>query len=507
MQIDNKKEKSKEKILWQVYTPLWIVNTILDQVWYNGKEILKKYIIEPSCWNWIFLWEIIKRYIKVGKENNLTEEEILNDIEEYIYWIEIEEKAYIECIKYINNIIKSKIGKNNLKINNRNIINWDTLIEYKKIKKEFDFVVWNPPYVRIHNLDVNTIDLIRNEFQFNTWIIDLYITFFEIWFKLLKKDTWKLGYITPNSFIKNTTYKKFRNYLSKNKNLVSLIDFQSNNIFKWFSTYTAISIFDNLKNENNTFDYYRFINNKIEFINKIKFPKENEKWNLISKEEENVLNNNLESKKNKVWDFYNVQYWFATLRDKVFYSKIVNKEEYNNPNNKEVLFNWEYIEKDLIKKVVKASKYNWQENIDEILEYVLFPYKLENNKYQSFKEEELKENFPKTYNYLLKNKNTLTERNLRWNTNWYEFWRSQGINTINNKKILISPLFKNKIFFIEVEEDIFIYSGLFAFWKNLDIIKNILWSEDFFKFAKLNWKNFSWWYFTLSSKTIKEYKY
>lgn len=66
-------------------------------------------------------------------------------------------------------------------------------------------------------------------------------------FKMLRKEG-LLGYITPNSYLHNSSYSLFREYLKKEKLVSKLIDFKANKIFKGFSTYTAITII----NKNNT---------------------------------------------------------------------------------------------------------------------------------------------------------------------------------------------------------------------------------------------------------------
>lgn len=56
---------AKHKTLGQVFTPIWIVNEILDLVGYNNDSILDKYILEPSSGDGIFLTKIVNRYIDI----------------------------------------------------------------------------------------------------------------------------------------------------------------------------------------------------------------------------------------------------------------------------------------------------------------------------------------------------------------------------------------------------------------------------------------------------------
>ena len=128
----------------QYMTPPEIVNIILDSIGYNGIEILDKKIIEPSFGKGVFLEEIVRRIIKVAPITDVK-----RILEENIFGIEKDINLYNEAIKNLNFIIK----ENNIEtINWKNLINGDTLFLYKNYINQFDYVVGNPPYVRIHNI-------------------------------------------------------------------------------------------------------------------------------------------------------------------------------------------------------------------------------------------------------------------------------------------------------------------------------------------------------------------
>ena len=88
-------------------------------------------------------------------------------------------------------------------------------------------------------------------------------------FKMLKKEGY-LGFITPNSYLHNSSYKHFREYLKNERIVKLLIDFKSNKIFNGFSTYTAITVV-NKNNQDEFFEYKELINDKITVVNNIYF--------------------------------------------------------------------------------------------------------------------------------------------------------------------------------------------------------------------------------------------
>ena len=489
----------KHKTLGQVYTPQWIVEEILKEVDYSGKKILDKKIIDPACGDGIFLINIVETIIKESLKENKNINEIKQILENNVYGIEIDKNEYIKCIDNLNNFVKKKLKKDNLNINWK-IYNDNALIKYKDFLNYFDYVIGNPPYIRIHNLDKKTREIIKNEFCFNQGTLDIYLSFFELGFKILNKNG-LLGYITPNSFLRNSSYKTFRKFLKDKKAIKVLIDFKSHKIFKDFSTYTAITVIDFNNIYKETFEYKELINNKIQKVNEIKFDELDDKsWSFSSKKEMDFLKNLYKNTIYKVSDFFEVQYGFATLRDKIFISDI--KDEKNNL----VLFNNHWIEKDILKKIVKGSTYKGRKSE---IKYIIFPYIKKDSRLIPIPEEDLKKNFPKTFEYLSLHKEELLKRDIDKNANWYEFGRSQGIQTCNNEKIVVGNLVKEKVNFHLLEKDIYVYSGIFITKKSpeydWDIIINILKSEEFKKYIFIKGKDFSGGYKSITTKLIKDF--
>jgi len=163
----------KQKLLGQVFTPKWIVELILDNIGYEGKDILNKKIIDPACGDGVFLCSIVSNIIDTALKENLSINKIKEILEENMYGIEIDETEYFNCIENLNNIVYEKLGIE-LDINWK-IYNDNALIKYKDFINFFDYVVGNPPYIRVHNLDDKTRELIKNEFTFNKGMIDIYI--------------------------------------------------------------------------------------------------------------------------------------------------------------------------------------------------------------------------------------------------------------------------------------------------------------------------------------------
>ncbi|MFM2266817.1 MAG: hypothetical protein RL757_258 [Bacteroidota bacterium] len=489
---------AKHKSLGQVFTPHWIVSEILDLVGYHDESILDKYILEPSSGDGAFLLEIVKRYINLCVKKEMGVQEIKERLETYIYAVEIDEIEYHKSILNLNNLVSKMLNINehlNWKIYNQN-----TLYFYENYLNYFDFVVGNPPYIRIHNLDDETRKILKQDFLFSEGTIDIYLSFFELGLKVLNKSG-SLGYITPNSYLHNSSYGLFRDYLKKEKIVKTLIDFKANKVFNGYSTYTAITII-NKNYANNYFEYKELINDKIDFINNIYFETLNKNdWSFTNSEGENFLAELEKDRNCAIKDFFDVQYGFATLRDKIFIAKT---QDYNEEL---VWFNQSLIEKKILKQIVKGSRFKGEINPNE---QILFPYELENNRYKVISEEMLANNYPYAYNYLLENKEELESRDMDKGAVWYEFGRSQGVQTIHNEKIVLSTLMNGSIDYYKVPSDVLMYSGLFIIknkqYSDWRIVEEMLESEEFYKYIRLTGKDFSGGYKSITSKQIKEFK-
>ena len=271
---DIDKYKNKEKELGQVFTPLWIVEMMLDKINYSKKyNILDKKILEPSCGEGAFLVEIVKIYIEKSIEENISLEEIKYNLENNIYGVEIDISCFKKCIENLNLIAKS-FALDNVKWK---ISNSDYLLF--KFEEKFDYIIGNPPYVRVHNLDEETKIFLKNNYSFcNKGTTDLYYAFYEKALAEINNIDGLVSFITPNSFMTNATGNKLRDYIIDRKFLKSLINFGEYQIFDNASTYNAIMLLSATKSED--FDYFEFTD-KINFVNKIKsniFYKKN--WNF-----------------------------------------------------------------------------------------------------------------------------------------------------------------------------------------------------------------------------------
>ena len=118
-----------------------------------------------------------------------------------------------------------------------------------------DFVIGNPPYVRIHNLKTNK-NLLREYLFNNRGMTDLYITFYEIGLRMLN-DTGCLTYISPSSFFTSLAGRTMRDYLYRNSLITKLCDLKHFQPFA-ATTYTTIVVLNKKNINKKQLSYYLF---------------------------------------------------------------------------------------------------------------------------------------------------------------------------------------------------------------------------------------------------------
>lgn len=457
----------KAKALGQVYTPHNIVNDMLNIIGYQGSDILKKHIIDNSCGDGAFLRQIVKRYINEYEKMYGNLDGVKNELEKYIHGIDIDTSAHFECIKNLSTDALS-FGLQNIEWD---IMNADAL-DIHQYDDKMDYVVGNPPYIRIHNLMDNFQKVRQYEFA-KYGMTDMYIVFYEIGFKMLNQ-TGKLCYITPNSFYTSGAGDVFRHYIISTKHLYSLTDLGHYQPFS-ATTYTTICAFDFAKTYD-SFDFQKYTNNgDIIFEERLNTMDafNNGKMILAKKKEQQFLidiQNYIPKYANDVI----VKNGFATLSDKVFI-----KDDFEFENN--------------TIDVIKASTGEWKKAI--------FPY--EGDKIIKFTNLDTE-----VQNYLLNNKDKLENRSLDKNSSWYAYGRSQAILDTNKNKFAINTTIKDKnsikLSFVSAGKGV--YSGLYIITSlSEDELRKILITDDFINYIKIIGKCKNGGYYTFSSSDLRQF--
>jgi adenine-specific DNA-methyltransferase len=481
----------KVKELGQVFTPIEVVRQILDEVGFTAESYDSSMkILEPSYGEGIFIYEIIERIVESSRAKRLSKLDLEFAIDNSVWAIEYDEELHTKVKKEIINFVKDKFELN---ISLPNLLCMDSL-DFKEYEA-FDFVVGNPPYVRIHHMDPLLRQKVK-EYEHSTGTTDLYIIFYELGLRWLNKSG-KLGYIAPNAWLKNASQSKFRKDIIESKVLKKIIDFGSKVIFPKIGTYTCITILDKSANHKDfVFSYEGDQKHFSVALDLVKLlPRAERPLNFTSNENYTFLEKLSKGKKIRLGDVSSIQNGLATLGDKMFLFDESKIAKYG-------------VELSVLRPIVKASRYKGGEITDKIF----FPYyEDKEGRMVGYTELELKAKAPKMYAYLLGIKKELEARSLDSNSLWFWYGRSQAIQATNKEKLVFQPLIGPKQKTIKtyiIPAGILVYSGLFIVENgkdNLIKISKELESSDFCKYITLVGQDKSGGYKSMNSKNVKEY--
>jgi adenine-specific DNA-methyltransferase len=338
---------------------------------------------------------------------------------------------------------------------------------------KMDFVLGNPPYVRVHNTGDQFEAVKRYSFA-KSGMTDFYLVFYEIGLKMLSEKG-ILGYITPSSFFNSLAGEYMRQYFVTHRLLEKIVDLKHYQPFG-ATTYTAIAVLNKAKTTDETL-YYEYDEEKRQPRFKAK----------IFSDEYFIANNFYFSNKDdldllkRIFSNFGhcdivVKNGYATLCDNVFIGDFDFSSKYILP-------------------VVKASTGKKSK--------MIYPYG-ENGKL--IPEEELQKE-KELYSYLLTKKLYLDNRSRDAKSTWYAFGRSQAISDTYKDKLTINTLLRTKedLKMVFAYSGIGVYSGLYLMSAktNLNRVKEVLQSDDFISYISLLGKYKSGGYYTFSSKDVK----
>lgn len=455
----------------QVFTPDYLVKNILDLCGYTETSaIIDKHIIDNSCGDGAFLVEVAQRFIGAYRLAGYSDDAIKQALETYVHGIELDTDAYTKCIENLTTLSETF----NLTGVKWNITNTDALTNTRYLAS-MDYVVGNPPYVRVHNISTDAKFLKTNYSFMREGMCDLYLAFFELGLYMLK-DTGILGYVTPSSYFNSKAGGIFRDYIIRGRSLHTVVDFGHYQPFS-ATTYVAITLLT--KAENDTVNYYEYD----EFEHKPVNHRVLDFGDFVTDSRQLLFGGREVSQTQAILASEGlpkkcvVKNGITTLLDEFFISETLPCTQFVIP-------------------ILKASTGAW--------ERCIYPYN-ENGRPIHFDVLQSDLELSKRYETY---KDRLLARDLQKGTEWYEFGRAQGIKDVYKQKYAVNSLIRSKedIKLVACPQGTGVYGGLYILTDlSEDELRGVLVSDEFEAYVKSLGKYKSGGYYTYSSKELQLY--
>jgi type I restriction-modification system DNA methylase subunit len=461
-------KKEERKINGVYYTPEEVIRYILDETVSHDDTVC-----DCACGAGAFLVQAATFL------HNTTDKSFESIIKNNIYGSDILQNNVRET-KILLSLLAAENGEI---VDNEdfNIIQTDALQQdWSNIFSEvvddggFDAVVGNPPYVNIQTMDEKTKDHVLKHYEtvesgnFNT-----YIPFVELGIKLVN-NSGKLGYILPLNYFTTLTGKELREYLQNGKYVSQIVDFGGNLLFEDALTYTAISIFS--KRSKSSFDYIQV--DSIEDITQLSADDfidiryssiDAEKWRLLNEKEFDNIRK-IESYR-ALDEIASIHTGIATLKDSVY---IIDAAD---PDGDYYTITYEsedyQIEKGITEELVKISTIDDLQDLEDNSKRIILPYNKQIQRTLDgsgkkvdaniIAEEELKQEYPGTYEYFEATSGELATREKGDGANyepWYKYGREQGLEYIGER--LYTPTYSSGPKFMYDETEYSLFSNGYA---------------------------------------------
>ncbi len=470
--LESRKKSGSER------TPDEIIKYMLDIIGYDETVSVSKTIVDPACGTGTFIKQIVDRFIDglyVNEVTNTYKEKLLGRKLIRAYDTK-PSNVFVTKIVMISSLVK------------RNLIREmeDVLDMVRKlsvhcqdflcVEEKSDYIIGNPPYIRLQNMSVEYRDFIRNNFVSATGRFDIFTCFLEKSDKLLDENG-RMCLITSNKYLTTNYGVGIREYLSQTRHVRKLVDLYDTKFFG-AAVLPAIIMCENSKSDNCEVDYigiktaeqdvqyeclnanelFEYVENELtygkSFIlygnqdkqvfevsrSKVKIPADGKTWNFSTSDENTIKTKMDELKLCSLDDIFDVCVGIKTTADTIFVKPMT--QNFINEHAFEDIAVYPLIQS------FNVNKWNisWGESSKD--RYILYPHREIDGNMVAIPLEEIPKaaEYLEEYSEVLKKRSYLAESKSRM---WYECWVPQKLSKFQQTKIVTRDIVSNNSFALD----------------------------------------------------------
>lgn len=204
----------------EVFTRRWVVDLIIDLVGYTPAEDLGgRVLVEPSCGTGAFLLPIVERLIASSRRHSRPLESLGPALRAFDLLEANVERARKAVALYLSDAGVAHEPADSLA---RTWITTGDFLREPHVPRRADFVVGNPPYIRLENVSQNAMADYRQRCPTMRGRADVYVGFIEQGLSLLKPGA-VLGYICADRWMRNQYGAELRALISRSYSVDTVI--------------------------------------------------------------------------------------------------------------------------------------------------------------------------------------------------------------------------------------------------------------------------------------------
>lgn len=383
-----------------VYTPPEIATYMLDRL---GISSTDQTIVEPACGHGAFLLPLIRLAMA---RFSFSPKAACDWFIRQVRGLEVDAATVTE-LREILALCFTKMGVTGVRPEDfTNISTVDAL--FWEPDRPIDFVIGNPPYIRTREMDRHYLATLRAQFpSMAEGNVDIYYAFIEKFAGLAQVGC---SMIVPSGCLTTKSAQVLRTRTFGQ--LAEIVDFRDQLVFEKARTYTAILTFR--PSHRGALTRRTSICGSSERLD----------WTAIARpsidDAPRIALSGLCTGKNEVFRLFR-------RPDGRFFG-IVDGAEHE-------------VEPDLVRPLVKITKFDVTAGSNRGLGYILFPYRAYATQ-GVFPEAELQRCYPRTYGYLCAHRAALEARDGGDPTGrpaWYAFGRGQGLHDLAARRVMLVP--------------------------------------------------------------------
>ncbi|MCB1257407.1 MAG: N-6 DNA methylase [Microthrixaceae bacterium] len=227
----------------EVFTRRWVVDLILDLVGYTSdKDLAASRLVEPSCGTGAFLVPVVERLIASCIAHGRDVSEMSDAIRAFDL---LEANAGRARKAVVNLLVDSSVDVTDAEALAEEWVTTGDFLLSSQEPEAADYVVGNPPYIRLENVPRRTMEAYRLACPTMRGRADIYVGFIERGLSLLKPGG-VLGFICADRWMRNQYGEDLRRLVTSRFAVETIVSMHDVDAFEDdVSAYPAITVLRN----------------------------------------------------------------------------------------------------------------------------------------------------------------------------------------------------------------------------------------------------------------------